>query len=91
MPALQRSVATGVAGAVSREPLVEGVFPAGSLVGDGADPFSDVDLGIVTIDGTDQAALADVLLLGRRPRSLSEFLEDHRDSFTESGPWATDH
>jgi predicted nucleotidyltransferase len=61
MPALQRSVATGVAEAVSREPLVEGVFLAGSLVGDGADPFSDVDLGIVTIDGADQAALAGVL------------------------------
>jgi uncharacterized protein YbjT (DUF2867 family) len=31
------------------------------------------------------------MLLGRRPRSLSEFLEDHRDSFAGAGPRATDH
>ena len=30
-------------------------------------------------------------LLGRRPRSLSEFLEDHRDSFAGTGRPATEH
>jgi uncharacterized protein YbjT (DUF2867 family) len=30
-------------------------------------------------------------LLGRRPRSLSEFLQDHRDFFTGIGPRATNH
>jgi uncharacterized protein YhfF len=31
------------------------------------------------------------MLLGRGPRSLSEFLQDHRDFFTDIGPRATNH
>ncbi len=31
------------------------------------------------------------MLLGRRPRSLSEFLQDHRDFFTDAGPPPTSY
>jgi uncharacterized protein YbjT (DUF2867 family) len=39
---------------------------------------------------SDDAVSPDLpMLLGRRPRSLADFLEDHRDLFTNAGPPAT--
>jgi hypothetical protein len=59
----QRAVVNLIMPYFEREPAVEGVYLAGSLINQHRDVFSDVDLGIATQDG--QASLAQVYALYR--------------------------
>ncbi len=73
--------------AVSYEPVSPQAYEARLLAAD-IPGWRAFDLAHITsaYSNSDNAVSPDLpMLLGRRPRSLSEFLEDHCQSFTTTG------
>ncbi len=85
------SVVTGRA--VPYEPVSPQDFEA-RLLASGTPDWRAFDLAHIasTYNPSDNAVSPDLpMLLGHGPRSLSEFLQDHRDLFAGVGPNATNH
>jgi uncharacterized protein YbjT (DUF2867 family) len=79
--------------AVTYEPVSPQAYEA-RLLAAGIPGWRAFDLAHITsaYGSSDNAVSPDLpTLLGHRPRSLSEFLQDHRDFFTGTGPRATNH
>jgi uncharacterized protein YbjT (DUF2867 family) len=90
-------VATALSVVAGRAVVYEPVSPQAyeaRLLAAGSPGWRAFDLARMTsaYSPSDNAVSPDLaMLLGRRPRSLSEFLQDHRDFFTGIGPRATNH
>ncbi len=79
--------------AVTYEPVDPKAFE-GRLLEAGTPGWRAFDLAHIAsaYSPSDNAVSPDLpILLGRRPRSLSEFLQDHRNHFTGIAPRATNH
>jgi uncharacterized protein YbjT (DUF2867 family) len=85
---------TAIAGrAVTYEPVLPEVYEA-RLLEAGMPSWRAFDLAHISsaYSPSDNAVSLDLpILLGHKPRALSEFLRDHRDFFASAGLWTTNH